>query len=192
MDRNRKAAMADIARHIDDLCRTATPAPWRLVKGTSHDAAAGIVKRWGDTAIDVFLYLSEQTEPVPKSAIAKAIKRSVGAVDTAWSNTIAACAIEVFVGDSTEPTKQKIFGSGQGRMRGAAGVRLRLSKAQLPWVQLDGFHKSNAPIVAEAIEHLSGVDSQIEAHPERGAHVVAMPEKRGQLSLVKKTGTDAE
>jgi len=192
LDRNRAVAAYHIARHIEALCKTASPGPLRLVKGSPTDVAAGIVKVWGTTSIDVFNYLAEQDEPKTKNQVAKATKHSPSAVDSAWSRTIAACAILVHVGDSTEPVKYRLFPSGQSRMRGQEGVRLRLSKEQIQFSQLRGFEESSKPVVAEAVEHLTGVSAQIEEHAEKGAQVVSITKKREQLSIVGKTGTAAE
>ena len=189
----REGVALHIARHIEVLCVTSNPGPWRIVGGTATDLALGIVKKWNERSIAIFATLLRADAVVTKSTIAKRSKCSRNAVDGFWSDTLANAAVVVHVAGSTEPQKMSIFPRGV-RISSPDGVRLVLRKEQLPYSVLQRIYEGNRPIVLAANENHNAVKAAIEAHPDREAAEAARESngQRAQLALVanKKTGTD--
>jgi len=186
----REGLALHIARHIEVLCATANPGPWRIVGANATDLALGIIRRWNDRSVDILATLLRASEFAPKSVIAKRAKCTRNTLDGFWSDTLANAAIMVYVGDATEPVKRKVFPRGV-RISSPDGIRLVLRKEPLPYSVLRRVYEGNKPIAEAANENLSAIREQIEAHPDRAAaereEQRIASEKRAQLTLIEGT-----
>lgn len=196
LDMHRLALAQILTRHIEVMCATANPGPWRIVRGTASEVAEEIVRKWKDPVVRTVLALASLDEQTPKSAVAKSLKFAKRTIDSVWRDTLPNARIVVYVGASTEPEQVAIFKRGSQRKQSPDGIRLVLRKEQLPFAQLQRIYLGNAPMVAAANEHHSAIDAEIAAHPEKdvaereAAKVAASAVKpRAQIALLK-TGTD--
>jgi hypothetical protein len=199
LDMYRLALAQLLTRHIEVMCVTANPGPWRIVRGTASEVAEDMVRKWKDPVVRVVLTLATLEDQTPKSVIAKSLKIAKRTVDSVWRDTLPNARIVVHVGASTEPETVEIFRRGPERKKSPDGIRLTLRKEQLPWSQLQRIYLGNLPIVKSETEHNAAIDAEIAAHPEkdvadREAAKVAAANVNAvsQLPLIKKTGTDAE
>lgn len=199
LDMYRLALAQILTRHIEVMCATANPGPWRIVRGTASEVAEDMVKKWKDPVVRVVLALASLEDQAPKSTVAKSLKLAKRTVDSVWRDTLPNARILVHVGASTDPEKAEIFRYGSERKKSREGIRLVLRKEQLPFAQLRRIYLSNLPIVEAENRHHSALNAEIAAHPEKevaereAAKVAASSAAKShpQIALLK-TGTDGE
>lgn len=200
-DSMRETLAFRMTRHIEVLCATANPGPWRLVKDTrASEMAEAIVGKWKDPVVRVVLALSGLSDQKPKGDVAKGLRISRRTVDHVWRDRLPNARILVYIGDEQEPTPVPIFKNGRERLQSPDGIRLNLKKDRLPFNVIQRIYEGNRPIVEAATTHEQGVHAQLAEHPEKAAWereeakrlaTEAAQRAKGQLALIRpKTGTD--